>query len=82
MALDTSRMLERWRMSRRESELNPLIPDVSLPTSFTPFRSRKYQTWGSGVSVVSHDDRREIKKARKEGRISEAMLDRRAKLKQ
>ena len=47
-----------------------------------PFRSRKYQTWGSGVSVVSHDDRREIKKARKEGRVSEAMLDRRAKLKQ
>ncbi|KAJ9119654.1 hypothetical protein QFC22_003364 [Naganishia vaughanmartiniae] len=45
-------------------------------------RNRKYQTWGSGLSVVSHDDRHDIKKARKEGRINEAMLDRRAKLKQ
>jgi protein FRG1 len=31
--------------------------------------------------VVSHDDRKEIKKARKEGRLAEAMLDRRAALK-
>lgn len=53
-----------------------------LPFASFLFLSRKYQTWGSGVSVVSQDDRREIKKARKEGRISEAMLDRRAKLKQ
>ncbi|KAJ9097308.1 hypothetical protein QFC21_004977 [Naganishia friedmannii] len=45
-------------------------------------RNKKYQTWGSGLSVVSHDDRHDIKKARKEGRINEAMLDRRAKLKQ
>jgi len=40
-----------------------------------------YQAWGAGRSVVSHDDRTELKKAKKEGRLSEALLDRRAKLK-
>ncbi len=44
-------------------------------------RNRQFQAWGGGKSVVSEDDRREIKKAKKEGRINEAMLDRRAKLK-
>ena len=40
------------------------------------------QTWGSGKSVVSEQDRKELKKARKDGNMNEAMLDRRAKLKQ
>lgn len=34
-----------------------------------------------GRIVVSEGDRRDIKKARKEGRLAEAMLDRRAALK-
>jgi len=41
----------------------------------------KFHTWGAGRSVVSSDDKRELKKARKEGRLNEAMLDRRSKLK-
>ncbi|KAJ7632747.1 FRG1-like family-domain-containing protein [Roridomyces roridus] len=40
-----------------------------------------YQTWGMGRSVVSDADKKELKRARKEGRLAEAMLDRRAKLK-
>ncbi|KAF8077836.1 FRG1-like family-domain-containing protein [Lyophyllum atratum] len=40
-----------------------------------------YQTWGAGRLVSSHEDKKELKKARKEGRLAEAMLDRRAKLK-
>ncbi|GJJ12664.1 hypothetical protein Clacol_006908 [Clathrus columnatus] len=40
-----------------------------------------YQAWGAGRSVVSLNDKTELKKARKEGRLSEALLDRRAKLK-
>jgi len=40
-----------------------------------------YQAWGMGRSVVSGGDTRELKKARKEGRLTEALLDRRAKLK-
>jgi len=44
-------------------------------------RNRQYQAWGGGKSIVSSDDRHELKKARKEGKLNEAMLDRRAKLK-
>lgn len=47
----------------------------------TPWYSRESQTWGSGRAVVSDRDRGDIKKARKEGRLAEAMLDRRAVMK-
>jgi len=40
-----------------------------------------YQAWGAGRSVVSKDDKKELKRARKEGRLAEALLDRRSKLK-
>ncbi|KAG1772824.1 FRG1-like family-domain-containing protein [Suillus occidentalis] len=40
-----------------------------------------HQAWGAGRSVVSKQDKRELKRARKEGRLAEALLDRRAKLK-
>lgn len=36
---------------------------------------------GAGRVLVSDKDRKEIKKARKDGRLAEAMLDRRAALK-
>ncbi|KAK8849793.1 hypothetical protein IAR55_005129 [Kwoniella newhampshirensis] len=44
-------------------------------------RNREAQTWGAGRAVISDKDRREIKRARKEGKLAEAMLDRRAALK-
>ncbi|KAF9075157.1 FRG1-like family-domain-containing protein [Rhodocollybia butyracea] len=40
-----------------------------------------YQAWGAKRSVVSNSDKKELKRARKEGRLAEALLDRRAKLK-
>ncbi|KAF5389811.1 hypothetical protein D9757_003705 [Collybiopsis confluens] len=40
-----------------------------------------YQAWGAGRSMVSKEDKKELKRARKEGRLAEALLDRRAKLK-
>jgi len=40
-----------------------------------------YQAWGAGRSVLSAEDKKELKKARKEGRLAEALLDRRSKLK-
>lgn len=43
--------------------------------------NRIYQAWGAGRSVVSSEDTKVLKKAKKEGRLAEAMLDRRAKLK-
>jgi len=46
-----------------------------------PSTNRVHQAWGAGRSVVSSEDKKELKQARKEGRLAEAMLDRRAKLK-
>ncbi|KAJ6597023.1 FRG1-like family-domain-containing protein [Mycena vulgaris] len=43
--------------------------------------NKLFQTWGMGRSVTSDADKKELKRARKEGRLAEAMLDRRAKLK-
>ncbi|THH26472.1 hypothetical protein EUX98_g7721 [Antrodiella citrinella] len=43
--------------------------------------NKTFQAWGAGRSVVSVTDKKELKKAKKEGRLSEALLDRRAKLK-
>ncbi|TFK76319.1 hypothetical protein BDN72DRAFT_756164 [Pluteus cervinus] len=43
--------------------------------------NRIYQTWGAGRSVVSSADKKELKRAKKEGRLAEALLERRAKLK-
>ncbi|KAJ7063412.1 FRG1-like family-domain-containing protein [Mycena amicta] len=43
--------------------------------------NKMFQTWGMGRSVVSESDKKELKRAKKEGRLAEAMLDRRAKLK-
>ncbi|PFH54200.1 hypothetical protein AMATHDRAFT_53065 [Amanita thiersii Skay4041] len=43
--------------------------------------NRTYQAWGAGRVVVSNEDKKGLKRAQKEGRLAEAMLDRRAKLK-
>ncbi|KAG0250417.1 hypothetical protein BG011_008361 [Mortierella polycephala] len=44
-------------------------------------QNRKFQTWNHGRVVVSKEDMGELKKAKKDGRFSEALLDRREKLK-
>ncbi|RXK36610.1 protein FRG1 [Tremella mesenterica] len=44
-------------------------------------KNRDYQAWGGGRHVVSDRDRKDLKKAREEGRLAEAMLDRRAAMK-
>ncbi|KAF8643882.1 hypothetical protein AX16_008898 [Volvariella volvacea WC 439] len=43
--------------------------------------NRIHQAWGAGRVVLSKEDKKELKRARKEGRLAEALLDRRAKLK-
>ncbi|TFY81037.1 hypothetical protein EWM64_g2975 [Hericium alpestre] len=43
--------------------------------------NKLYQAWGQARSIVSKEDRKELKQAKKEGRLAEALLDRRAKLK-
>lgn len=47
----------------------------------TRFYSKKYQSWGGGKLYESSEDRRELKKAKAEGRLAETLLDRREKMK-
>jgi protein FRG1 len=42
---------------------------------------KRFQSWSDGRVRVTNEDTRELKKAKKEGKFSEAMLDRREKLK-
>jgi len=59
---------------KKDGETDPLKIDEASS-------NHVYQAWGAGRSVVSIEDKKELKRARKEGRLAEAMLDRRAKLK-
>jgi hypothetical protein len=59
---------------KKEGEKPPQIGDEKSS-------NHMFQAWGAGRSVVSDQDKKELKRARKEGRLAEAMLDRRAKLK-
>ncbi|RHZ70253.1 hypothetical protein Glove_273g16 [Diversispora epigaea] len=42
---------------------------------------KKFQTWGGGRIKTTNEDVSELKKAKKEGRVAEALLDRREKVK-
>ncbi|KAI9301221.1 FRG1-like family-domain-containing protein [Cunninghamella echinulata] len=42
---------------------------------------KKNQTWGGGKLYLTHEDSKKLKKAKSEGRLNEAMLDRRSKMK-
>ncbi|KAF9907941.1 hypothetical protein EC991_010381 [Linnemannia zychae] len=56
--------------------------DVKIGTKDYEFdQSRKFQTWNHGRVIVSNESVKELSKAKKEGRFSEALLDRREKLK-
>ncbi|KAI8375775.1 FRG1-like family-domain-containing protein [Blakeslea trispora] len=43
--------------------------------------AKRFQSWGGGKVVETTRDKRELKKARTEGRLAEALLDRREKVK-
>ncbi|KAG0065784.1 hypothetical protein BGZ89_007941 [Linnemannia elongata] len=56
--------------------------EVKIVTKDYEFdQSRKFQTWNHGRVIVSNESVKELNKAKKEGRFSEALLDRREKLK-
>ncbi|KAF9321502.1 hypothetical protein BG003_001624 [Podila horticola] len=56
--------------------------EVQIATKDYEFeQSRKFQTWNHGRVIVSEQDVRELDKAKKQGRFSEALLDRREKVK-
>ncbi|KAI0064479.1 hypothetical protein BV25DRAFT_1881704 [Artomyces pyxidatus] len=59
---------------KKEGKLtNPSMDEAST--------NKTFQAWGAGKSVVSGVDKKELKRARKEGRLAETLLDKRAKLK-
>ncbi|KAG8899899.1 hypothetical protein FRB99_006389 [Tulasnella sp. 403] len=76
-----------WEEDRKRKEVETMDKIDEAGTN------KKYQAWGAGRSIVSEADGTDVaryglrtidfklKKARKEGRLSEALLDRRAKLK-
>ncbi|KAI1315089.1 hypothetical protein EDD11_001331 [Mortierella claussenii] len=56
--------------------------DVKIATKdYELEQNRKFQTWNHGRVIVSNENLGDLKKAKKEGRFSEALLDRREKLK-
>jgi len=54
---------------------------MSEPSIDEAATNKIYQAWGAGRSKVSSNDKKDLKAAKQEGRLSEALLDRRAKLK-
>ncbi|KAF7294825.1 hypothetical protein MIND_01020400 [Mycena indigotica] len=72
----------KYKKEAHEEEKQKTLKDAVDPVSIDEVASNKtFQAWGAGRSVVSEADKKELKRAKKEGRLAEAMLDRRAKLK-
>lgn len=61
---------------------DPSKPRRSLRLTDPPLlHSQKYQARGQGRYVGSAEDKKELKRARQDGKLGEAMLERRVKLK-
>jgi protein FRG1 len=45
------------------------------------YSSKKYQSWNGGKVQHTYADKRDLKRARTDGRLAEALLDRREKMK-
>lgn len=69
------------RQAHEEEKQKKLKEDDGLQKIDETGTNHIYQAWGAGRMVVSRDDKKELKRARKEGRLAEALLDRRSKLK-
>jgi len=61
-----------------EKKKEGAMDEVSIDEAST---NKMYQAWGAGRSITSVEDKKALKRAKKEGRLAEALLDRRAKLK-
>ncbi|TFK55135.1 actin-crosslinking protein [Heliocybe sulcata] len=71
----------RYKKEATDEEKKRQAGIVEGPSADEASVNHMYQAWGAGRSVVSGADKQEIKRAKKEGRLAETMLDRRAKLK-
>ncbi|KAF7305040.1 hypothetical protein MKEN_01219000 [Mycena kentingensis (nom. inval.)] len=72
----------KYAREAKEEEKQKGLKDADDLVDVDEVSSNKtFQAWGAGRSIVSTEDKKELKRAKKEGRLAEAMLDRRAKLK-
>jgi len=71
----------KYKKEAHEEEKKKKDGETGPPKIDEASSNHVYQAWGAGRSVVSVEDKKELKRARKEGRLAEAMLDRRSKLK-
>ncbi|CAK5277385.1 unnamed protein product [Mycena citricolor] len=72
----------KFKKEAHEEEKQKNLRDSGDPLNIDETGTNKiYQAWGMGRSVVSHSDKQDLKRAKKEGRLAEALLDRRMKLK-
>ncbi|KAL0946653.1 hypothetical protein HGRIS_012847 [Hohenbuehelia grisea] len=72
----------KYKKEANQEEKKKKMEGATVQTKIDETSSNHmFQAWGAGRSVVSSDDKKALKKARKEGRLAEALLDRRAKLK-
>ncbi|KIK57682.1 hypothetical protein GYMLUDRAFT_75294 [Collybiopsis luxurians FD-317 M1] len=71
----------KYKQEANEEEKKKKEGMIGTPKIDEVGTNHMFQAWGAGRSVISKEDKKELKRARKEGRLSEAMLDRRSKLK-
>ena len=77
----TLQVQAKYRREAHEEQKRAAKQEVEQPVRSEADGNKMYQAWGAGRSVVSKEDKRDLKKAKKEGKLQEALLDRRAKLK-
>ncbi|KAG9300691.1 hypothetical protein G9A89_023489 [Geosiphon pyriformis] len=82
--VETIGFCETWRVKCqarfRKKKKNALTEDKPVH-NFEIETVKKYQTWGGGRIKTTKEDLTELKKAKKQGNLNEALLDRREKVK-
>ncbi|TFK30146.1 hypothetical protein FA15DRAFT_677436 [Coprinopsis marcescibilis] len=71
----------QYKYKKEANEEQKKRTEVTDTTVNEASANKIHQAWGAGRSVVSNQDKKDLKRAKKEGRLAEALLDRRAKLK-
>ncbi|CAG8779284.1 9322_t:CDS:2 [Gigaspora margarita] len=82
--VETIGFCETWHVkcqARFRKKLKSTKKESKPISEFEIEQIKKYQTWGGGRIKTTKDDISELRKAKKEGNFSEALLDRREKVK-
>nr|CAG8484357.1 11886_t:CDS:2 [Entrophospora candida] len=82
--VETIGFCETWKVkcqARLRKKQKITQKETKSISEFEVDQIKKYQAWGGGKVNKTHEDVTELKKAKKEGKFAEALLDRRAKVK-